>query len=296
MPSNINPNNINGAYPVAGQDNDSQGFRDNFTNTKTNFAFASAEITDLQAKAVLKSALTGTVLDNNMNNSVLSNAQFINCSVPKRELGTVTAAELNFASSSYYTFTTGGSVTISLVNFPPSGQMGSLRFQANITNTNYTLILPSAVSIGVTNVQGYSNNVITFNKTGVYEFEILTSDAGGSFSLFDLNRNRDPLFLPSKENLTFSSNVGNPSLLVTATYFTTTGTCTGTLAVGSEGQLKTIMARDVTSGTYTLTVTDAGWRSSGNGTITFDAVGESVMLQYIGAKWYAVGVNGATLA
>jgi len=32
--SNINPNNINAAYPVAGVDNDSQGFRDNFTNIK----------------------------------------------------------------------------------------------------------------------------------------------------------------------------------------------------------------------------------------------------------------------
>ena len=31
MTSSINPNNIDGTYPIAGQDNDSQGFRDNFT-------------------------------------------------------------------------------------------------------------------------------------------------------------------------------------------------------------------------------------------------------------------------
>jgi hypothetical protein len=31
MASNINPYNIDGTYPVAGQDNSSQGFRDNFT-------------------------------------------------------------------------------------------------------------------------------------------------------------------------------------------------------------------------------------------------------------------------
>ena len=48
MASNINPNNINGNYPVAGQDNDSQGFRDNFTNISNNFSFAATEITDLQ--------------------------------------------------------------------------------------------------------------------------------------------------------------------------------------------------------------------------------------------------------
>ena len=57
MTSAINPNNIDGAYPVAGQDNNSQGFRDNFTNTATNFQYAADEISDLQAKVVLKAAL-----------------------------------------------------------------------------------------------------------------------------------------------------------------------------------------------------------------------------------------------
>ena len=37
MTSQINFNNIDGTYPIAGQDNSSQGFRDNFTNTKNNF-------------------------------------------------------------------------------------------------------------------------------------------------------------------------------------------------------------------------------------------------------------------
>ena len=66
MASNINPNNIDTTYPIAGQDNDSQGFRDNFTNIKTNFEYAETEIDDLQAKGIFKSALTGTTLDNDM--------------------------------------------------------------------------------------------------------------------------------------------------------------------------------------------------------------------------------------
>jgi hypothetical protein len=48
MTSQINPNNVNTAYPVAGQDNSTQGFRDNFTNIKLNFTYAAAEITALQ--------------------------------------------------------------------------------------------------------------------------------------------------------------------------------------------------------------------------------------------------------
>jgi hypothetical protein len=64
--SSINPNNVDGTYPIAGQDNDSQGFRDNFTNIKKNLQYAYDELTDLQSKAVLKSALSGSTLDNTM--------------------------------------------------------------------------------------------------------------------------------------------------------------------------------------------------------------------------------------
>ena len=37
MASNIVPGNVNGTFPTAGQDNSSQGFRDNFTAIKNNF-------------------------------------------------------------------------------------------------------------------------------------------------------------------------------------------------------------------------------------------------------------------
>ena len=48
MASNIVPGNIDGTYPKAGQDNSSQGFRDNFNAIKTNFTEAKSEIDDLQ--------------------------------------------------------------------------------------------------------------------------------------------------------------------------------------------------------------------------------------------------------
>ena len=59
MASNIISSTIDGAYPVAGQDNDSQGFRDNFTVIKTGLATANTEITALQTNsAVLNAANT----------------------------------------------------------------------------------------------------------------------------------------------------------------------------------------------------------------------------------------------
>jgi len=292
MTSQINPNNIDGAYPVAGQDNDSQGFRDNFTNTRTNFQYASAEITDLQNKAVLKSALTGTTLNNNMNNSILSNAQLLAVSAPIASLGTVTSATLNFAAAPYYTLTTGGSVSISFTNFPTAGQVAVMRLQITVTSTAYTLTLPSAVSVGTSNLQGYASNVITFNRTGVYEYEFQTSDTGTTISIFDMSQNHDPMYLPSSEDLAASAAA---SLAVTASYFSTAAAETATLAAGSAGQIKTF-AMYATSGNMVITVTNAGWKTSGTGTITFDAIGDACTLQYINSKWFCIGNNGCVFA
>lgn len=52
MTSNINYAAINQNFPVAGQDNDTQVFRDNFGQIKDNFEAAKTEIEDLQDNAV----------------------------------------------------------------------------------------------------------------------------------------------------------------------------------------------------------------------------------------------------
>ena len=39
MASSLSPSSIDATFPVAGQDNDSQGFRDNFNQIKTDLYF-----------------------------------------------------------------------------------------------------------------------------------------------------------------------------------------------------------------------------------------------------------------
>ena len=56
MASSIVPGNVDGTYPKAGQDNSSQGFRDNFSATTNNFQFAKDEIEDLQTNKASKDA------------------------------------------------------------------------------------------------------------------------------------------------------------------------------------------------------------------------------------------------
>jgi hypothetical protein len=195
MSSQINPNNIDGAYPVAGQDNNSQGFRDNFTNTKQNFQYAENEINDLQNKAVLKAALIGGVLDNNMNDNLIFAAKIQDFSATAVPVGTtVGSVLLNYAAGHYQLITTTGSVTLNFANFPNTGSYGYLRIQINITNVAHTLTLPASVSLGLSGIQGISpgtagvSNTITFGVSGRYEFAFSTSDGGVTVTLFDLNR------------------------------------------------------------------------------------------------------------
>jgi hypothetical protein len=116
-------------------------------------------------------------------------------------------------------------------------------------------------------------------------------NGGSSVTVIDLNRNRDPIYLPSSEDLAASAGA---SLNVTTSYFTTSAAETATLAAGATGQIKVFSAVDVTAGDMVITVANAGWKSSGTGTITFNARGESCTLQYTNSKWYCIGNNGCT--
>lgn len=293
MTSAINPNNIDGAYPVAGQDNNSQGFRDNFTNTKTNFEYAADEITDLQNKVVLKAALIGTVLDNNMGGSLLSNAQLQDMSETRVALGSVSGSQtINYAAGPYYSLTTTGSVSLAFSNFSSAGTLSRCRLQITVSNTAHTLTLPAAVSVGTYNTQGINTNIISFNLTGTYEYEFETTDGGSTISIFDLNRNRDPIYLPSSEDL---GDTVAASLTKTTSYFSTAAPETATLAAGSAGQVK-VLAMYADTGDMVITVSNAGWKSSGTGTITFTAIGQACTMMYINSKWFCIGNNAATFA
>jgi hypothetical protein len=296
MTSAINPNDIDGTYPVAGQDNNSQGFRDNFTNTKTNFQYAANEITDLQNKAVLKTALTGTTLNNDMAGSPLSNAAISDFAAIAAILGTTSGAvTINYMSGHYQTVTTGGSISLAFTNFPAAGNFGIVRVAITVANTGYTVTLPGAVSVGTSNLQGYSSGVISYDQTGTYTYDFTTSDGGTTISIFDCSRNQDPIYLPSNQSLSGTGALGAISLATTATYIATTGAATATLATGTDGQIKTIM-HSAHVANCVITVSSAGWKTSGTGTITLSAIGQGVTLQYINSKWYAVGNNGTVFA
>ena len=304
MASNINPNNIDTTYPIAGQDNDSQGFRDNFTNIKTNFEYAEEEIDDLQAKVLLKSALTGTVLNNDMSGALLQNAKVQGFRATRVALGSVSGStEIDYSAGPYQTLTMGGSTSLSFTNLPATSNASWVTVRVTVTSVAHTLTLPSGVGNGaaaasVQGIQGWSSNIITFAETGTYEFEFRTDDGGSSIYVNELTRPRsrftNPPFFAISEEL---ADAGAASLEVTNSYFATGGVGeTSTLAAGTDGQIKTLMMSADGGGDMVVTIANAGWKVVGTGTITFDEIGDAVTLLYVNAKWYCIGNNGCTFA
>jgi len=202
MTSLINPNNINGAYPVAGQDNNSQGFRDNFTNTSTNFQYAAQEITDLQNKVLVTAALTGgsnVAVQNNMNYGIIGNAQLKSQSYTLANLGSYSSpganVVFNYQSGTYQTATISANVNLGFSNFPASGQYATLRTQLTTTVANTVLTMPTAVGSGaaatsLSYIIGRVANTqqVKMANTGTYVFEFSTADGGSTVFIQDLTR------------------------------------------------------------------------------------------------------------
>ena len=189
MTSQINPNNVDGTYPVAGQPNNTQGFRDNFTNIKTNFSYAETEITALQNNGIFKAALPGTTLDNNMADNLIYAVKLNDVShTYVQNTASSGSITIDYSAAQYQYVSTTGSISLSFSNFPVSGSAGIVQIAINVTSTAHTLTLPAAVTLGTTGIQGYSAGVITFAATGTYQFAFSTSDGGTTITIYDLNR------------------------------------------------------------------------------------------------------------
>lgn len=157
MASNINYINIDESFPVAGQDNDTQGFRDNFSTIKSSLASAKTEITDLQENTAKLNA------NNNFNQSEISNAKFRNnpavyYSTPT--LSNPTAPlELDITDGHYQIININGTASIDLGDFKPAtGAQVAYQVRLLINNT-------ATSNSNVLWVTGSPSNIFRVNST-----------------------------------------------------------------------------------------------------------------------------------
>ena len=240
MTSQVNPNNVDGTYPVAGQDNDSQGFRDNFTNIRNNLTFAKAELEDLQNKAVLKSALNNTTLSNDLAGNAIVNGALTSWRETYNNVGSVSGTTtINFANGNHQKITLGGATTLAFT-FPSnsSGQQAKIALWVNVSNIAHTLTLPAEVTIlgDKDTIAGISGSVITFNadelaNSNDYLLEFSTVDAGTTIQIRDLTRNRAAVY---------------SGLNVTGNLITSTGTISPNYAYHTVANGDNLFANNVT--------------------------------------------------
>jgi hypothetical protein len=195
MASNINPYNVDGTFPVAGQDNPSQGFRDNFTNIKNNFLAAENEISDLQSKVLLTTALIGQSINNDMAGTRIIRPQLAAWTQTLLDNGAVSGSiPLDFNQANFQKITTGGNIALNFINWPTSVGSGALgygvmRVWISVTDKNHIVTLPAAVTIGSNNLSNYNAGGLHFDIAGDYVFDISSTDGGNNYIITDLTRN-----------------------------------------------------------------------------------------------------------
>ncbi len=201
MTSAINTNGINTNYPVPGENNNSQGFRDNFGSIKTNLNTAGTEISDLQGKVVVKSALTGTTINNDMANTVISNALTRGFRASTYNLGGAISGTIviNVSSADVYYGTVAGNTTIQFGGWAPAGTQSNVELNLNFSNTSAVVTLPSQVGPNNTyggatiensaNVGGALQLTVPANTTAL-NYRFSTIDCGANISIEPINRPR----------------------------------------------------------------------------------------------------------
>lgn len=145
MASQIDTTNLDAAYPVPGIDNDSQGFRDNFSNIKDNLDFAKSEITDLQNNTAKTDENT------DFNNNDVSRANFIQTTEEVYIANDLANSQnISFNNGNYQSITVKGTdnITLRLADWPASGKLGKIRVIIAGNGTDITPITWSTTGGG----------------------------------------------------------------------------------------------------------------------------------------------------
>tara|TARA_B100000282_G_scaffold175259_1_gene127098 strand:- start:1741 stop:2328 length:588 start_codon:yes stop_codon:yes gene_type:complete len=183
MASNINSDAIDALYPVAGQDNDSQGFRDNFSTIKNSLATAKTEITTLQNDTAKKNA------DNDFNGNKIQEANLISTTEQTYATGELTASQnISFENGHYQIVTVGGDITITLTDWAASGKLCKLRLEITSDGTGRTLTinvgsggslkLDKGFLLSDSTVQGQMTNPLVLGSQETYMVDFWTHNGG----------------------------------------------------------------------------------------------------------------------
>lgn len=178
MPSTVTnfSNQINVNFPVAGEDNDSQGFRSNFSRIQNAFLSASKEITELQINSVRLND------QNDFGDNVIKRASSQGASEVVNDAGsfdgTTASITVNYEEGSYQQFSVDPAEYVFTVdNWPPSGKLGTIRLEITPTSASTTTVYFGGP---VTFLDSSVTMPMTYNQTDPLVWELFSPDAGST--------------------------------------------------------------------------------------------------------------------
>jgi hypothetical protein len=245
MVSQINYTSIDATYPLAGKDNDSQGFRDNFGYIKSGLEVAQGEITALQNTAAVTSQ------NNDFGNNQITGAVFRNNSDLYFDGGTISAnTTVTYANGPYQKFTiTGGPLTLSLTFPTASSQVYRMRIELIGIDTPYAVGFAGTGSTIVTN--NTPNPLYISSSTNSRIFDVWTTDAGTNIYIYEVNN--DDSFYDNGTvtgSDTFSYTSGKYQSYTLAG--TTALTVNGFPSAGNTGKIILEIHSSISSSSFTL--------------------------------------------
>jgi hypothetical protein len=131
---------IDPLFPVAGQDNNSQGFRDNFNYIKDALTTENSKVTSLTNSSVLTVNLTnGDPVDNDLAGSSINNGTYNNFHGVSFTSGATASTTIDVTSGSLQQFILTSNTSFTFRNWPSSGKYAVVRLHlVSDTHNSYT--------------------------------------------------------------------------------------------------------------------------------------------------------------
>ena len=194
MTSQIISETIDENFPVAGQDNDSQGFRDNFNIIKTGLGVASSEITGLQERVLVRNP-SGDYTNNLAGNPIIE-AELNACTFVANVTGATglggSTGDLDWNTGTLFDIQLTQDATLVLRNFPRNADNDETYAVIRVLlSTNADAQVWNATFSGnggnILSLNGTGSVVATPNTLGQKKMvEIFTYDAGLTFFLREI--------------------------------------------------------------------------------------------------------------
>jgi hypothetical protein len=173
MASNINTTNIDAAYPVAGQDNDSQGFRDNFSTIRSNFVASKTEIEALQSTTAQGITYSS---DNNLNDFNATVIQDASLQSVTQEVNVIAGVN----SGHYQAVTVTADVTLRFALWPANLKYGKIRIALTASggDNNHRVTWTTESGGSIKYGPGYPTNLDIDSANDPYMVDVFTVDGG----------------------------------------------------------------------------------------------------------------------